>query len=86
MKSINNITSALFAAGTAGVAVLTYANYVSAELGFASIAVLGVTAIALFDYARPVKSLQPLAPVLRPALPVAAPVTRRVAAIVEKAA
>jgi multisubunit Na+/H+ antiporter MnhB subunit len=86
MKHINHITSALLATGTAGVALLTLGGLVPADLGFSGLAVLGVVTIALFDYARPVKSLRPLAPVLRPALPATAPVTRRVSAIVEKAA
>jgi hypothetical protein len=86
MKTIHNITSVLVAAGTAGVALLTFSGSLSANLGFALLGAFGVAGIALFDYARPVKSLRPLAPVLRPALPAAAPATRRLSAIVEKAA
>lgn len=86
MKSISHLSSVLVAAGSAGVTVLTLGAYVPADFGFATLAALGVTTIALFDYARPVKSLLPLAPVLRPTLPGFAPVTRRISAIVEKAA
>lgn len=88
MKTINHVTSALVAAGSAGVALLTLSGLVPAELGFAGLTVLGLTGFALFDYARPMRSLQPLAPVLRPALPVAKVphCTRRVSAIIERAA
>ncbi|RXK55822.1 hypothetical protein ESB00_08030 [Oleiharenicola lentus] len=86
MKTIHHLTSALVAAGSTGVALLTVSGHLPSELGLASLTVAGLLGFALFDYARPTKSLRaPLAPVLRPALP-AAPVSRRVAAVVEKAA
>ncbi len=88
MKTINHITSALVAAGSAGVALLSLSDLISPELGFAALSLLGLAGFVLFDYARPMKSLRPLAPVLRPALPgTKAPhCTRRVSAIIEKAA
>lgn len=88
MKTIHNLTSSLIAAGSAGVALLILSDLVPAELGFAILSILGLSGFVLFDYARSVKPLRPLAPVVRPALPrVATPhVTRRVAAIVERAA
>ena len=86
MKTIHHLTSSLVAAGSAGVALLTVSGLVPAELGFAGLSVLGLSAFALFDYARPVRSLRPLAPVLRPALPAGPRSIRRVPAIVEKAA
>lgn len=69
MKTIHNITSALVATGSTGLAFLTISGSIPADLGFAGLAVMGITAFALFDYARPAKSLRPLAPVLRPVLP-----------------
>jgi hypothetical protein len=70
MKTIHHLTSALVAAGSAGLALLTVSGLFSAEIGFAALSILGLVGFALFDYARPVKSLHvPLAPVLRPALP-----------------
>jgi hypothetical protein len=70
MKTIQHLTSALVAAGSAGVALLTVSGHLPSELGLASLTVAGLVGFALFDYARPVKSLRaPLAPVLRPALP-----------------
>ncbi len=69
MKTIHHLTSALVAAGSAGVALLTVSGHLPSELGLASLTVAGLVGFALFDYARPVKSLRPLAPVLRPSLP-----------------
>lgn len=70
MKTIHHITSAFVAAGSIGVALLTLGNFIRADLGFSILATLGVSAFALFDYARPARSLRaPLAPVLRPVLP-----------------
>ncbi len=69
MKTIHNITSALVAAGSAGLALLTISGFIAADLGFAALAAMGIVGFALFDYARPAKSLRPLAPVLRPVLP-----------------
>lgn len=69
MKTLHSIVSLLVAAGSAGVALMTLAGFLSAELGFASLAVLGLTAFALFDYARPRRSLEVAAQVLRPSLP-----------------
>lgn len=89
MKTIHHLTSALVAAGTAGVAILTLSGHIPSELGLASLTVAGLLGFVLFDYARPAKPLHAsLAPVLRPSLPVAprTPGARRVAAIVEKAA
>lgn len=85
MKTIHNLTSALVAAGSTGLALLTISDLVSAEFGFAVLSILGIAAFALFDYARPARTLAVAAPVLRPALPVVR-CTRRVPAIVEKAA
>lgn len=69
MKTIHNITSALVASGSTGLAFLTISGVLPADLGFAALAIMGISAFALFDYARPAKSLRPLAPVLRPVLP-----------------
>jgi hypothetical protein len=85
MKTIHNLTSALVAAGSAGVALLTISDLVPADLGFAVLTILGIAAFALFDYARPARSLAVAAPALRPELPVVRS-TRRIPAIVEKAA
>jgi hypothetical protein len=85
MKTIHHLTSALVAAGSAGLALLTISGRIPAEFGFAILTILGIAAFALFDYARPARSLDVAAPVLRPELPVAR-CTRRVPAIVEKAA
>lgn len=84
MKTIHHVTSALVAAGSFGVALLTLTNLIPADLGFAGLAVLGISGFALFDYGRPVASLKVRAPVVRPALPAesASPVaygTRRAA-------
>lgn len=73
MKTIHHLTSILVAAGSAGVAVLTLSNLISADLGFALVSIIALAGFALFDYARPMKSLRPLAPVLRPVLPSASP-------------
>lgn len=88
MKTIRHLTSALVAAGSAGVALLTLSGHIPSELGLATLTVAGIFGFALFDYARPVKSLRPLAPVLRPSLPVAssAAANRRVVSIAAKAA
>ena len=69
MKTIHHITSALIATGSAGLAFLTISGSIPADLGFATLAAMGIIGFALFDYARPSKSLRPLAPVLRPVLP-----------------
>lgn len=69
MKTIHHITSALIATGSVGLALLTVSGSIPADLGFAALTVMGIAAFALFDYARPTKSLRPLAPVLRPVLP-----------------
>ena len=69
MKSFTRLPSALVAAGTAGVALLTLSGLIPADFGFASLAALGLVAFAIFDYSRPVRSLYVLAPVLRPCLP-----------------
>lgn len=73
MKTIHHLTSALVAAGSAGVAFLTLSHLISAEFGFALLAIIALTGFVLFDYARPMKSLRPPAPVLRPTLPSASP-------------
>ncbi len=88
MKTIHHLTSALVAAGSAGVALLTLSGHIPSDLGLASLTVAGLFGFALFDYARPVKSLRPLAPVLRPSLPLApsTPSVRRASAIVKQAA
>ena len=88
MKTIRHVTSFLIAAGSAGVALLTMAGSVPADLGFAVLSVLGLAGFMLFDYARSPKPLRSLAPVVRPALPGSPTphVTRRVAGIVERAA
>lgn len=88
MKTIHNITSALIATGSVGTASLLLIGSVPTGVGFAILALLGLAGFMLFDYARAPRSLRPLAPVVRPALPGAAipHVTRRVAAIVERAA
>lgn len=88
MKTIQLLTSALVAAGSAGVALVTLSGRIPSEIGLATLTVAGIFGFALFDYARPVKSLRPLVPVLRPSLPVApgASATRRVAAAVKQAA
>lgn len=85
MKTIHHLTSALIAIGSAGVALLTVSGLFPAEIGFAALSIVGLVGFALFDYARPLKSLRaPLAPVLRPALKtVTAP---RTPVITEKAA
>lgn len=69
MNSLAKLFLALLAAGTAGVALLTLSGLIPADFGFASLAALGLVAFAIFDYSRPVRSLQVLAPVLRPCLP-----------------
>lgn len=69
MKTIASFLSVSIAAGSAGVALLTLSGVISADLGFALLVVLGLAAIARFDYIRPARSLHTLAPVLRPALP-----------------
>ncbi len=72
MKTIHHLTSALVAAGSAGVALLTISGHIPSDFGFASLTVAGLLGFVLFDYARPVKPLHAaLAPVLRPALPTA---------------
>lgn len=87
MKTIHHVTSALVAAGSAGVALLTVSGLVPAELGFAGFTVVGLAGFALSDYARPLKPLHAaVAPVLRPPLPAATRSNRRVSAIVEKVA
>lgn len=85
MKTIHHLTSALVAAGSAGLALMTLSDLVPAEAGFAILSILGLAGFALFDYARPTRSLEVVAPVLRPAAPLVR-CTRRVPAIVEKAA
>jgi len=69
MKTIASILSRFVAAGTAAVALFSLIGLVPADIGIATLAALGVAAIALLDYSRPSRSLRPLAPVLRPALP-----------------
>lgn|GEM_PF-1432064 len=88
MKTIRHVTSALIATGSLGTAFLLLTNSVPADIGFAVLSVLGLAGFILFDYARSTKPLRPLAPVVRPALPGVTPphATRRVAAIVERAA
>ena len=88
MKTIHHLSSALIAAGSAGVAVMTVTGLVPDAVGFAVLSLLGLAGFVLFDYARTPRSLRPLAPIVRPALPggTTPHVTRRVAAIVERAA
>jgi len=69
MKTISFALTVLLAAGSAGVALLTLSGLFQAELGFASLAVLGLMGVAVFDYNRPQRSLTINAEVLRPALP-----------------
>lgn len=69
MKNIASLLSRSLAAGTAGVALVTFAGLIPADFGFALLATMGLGAIALLDYSRPVRSLHVLAPMLRPALP-----------------
>jgi hypothetical protein len=69
MKTLHRFTSALVAAGSAVVALLTLGSFISAELGFASLIALGIAAFALFDYSRSTRSLAAPARILRPALP-----------------
>lgn len=69
MKSFTRLSSALLATGTAGVALLTLSGLIPADFGFASLAALGLVAFAIYDYSRPARSLQVMAPVLRPCLP-----------------
>jgi hypothetical protein len=69
MKTIHYVTSILIAAASPGVAFLALADTISASIAFGSIVGLGFAGLLIFDYARPVKSLRPLAPVLRPVLP-----------------
>lgn len=85
MKTIHHLTSAIVASGSIAVTLLTLGGVIPAELAFAGLSVLALAAFALFDYARPVKTLRVAAPVLRPTLP-ATHVTRRVSAIIERAA
>lgn len=88
MKHINHLISALVAAGSAGVALLTISGHLPSAFGFATLNAIGLLGFVLFDYARPVQKLRtPLAPVIRPALPIATQAARRrVPAIVERAA
>ncbi|AOS45545.1 hypothetical protein Verru16b_02626 [Lacunisphaera limnophila] len=78
MKTIASILSRFVAAGTAAVALLTLTGLVPADLGIATLATLGLAAIALLDYSRPVASLTVPAQILRPTLPsaVKAPAAR----------
>jgi hypothetical protein len=69
MKTIHYITSILIAAASPGMAFLALTNLIPASVAFGSIVLLGFAGLVIFDYARPVRSLRPLAPVLRPVLP-----------------
>lgn len=88
MKTIHHLTSALIAAGSAGVALLTVSGHLPSEFGLASLTVAGLVGFALHDYGRPSKSLRvPLAPVLRPALPATSgAVLHRTPVVAQKAA
>ena len=84
MKVLRSIASLLVTSTSAGVAVITLGGYLPADLGFAALTVLGLTAFALSDYARPRHSLQVAARVLRPSMPSAS--TRPVAYPLNRAA
>ena len=86
MKTTRNILSVLIAAGAPSVALLAFSNRIPTDVALAAVTVASLAAFALVDYSRPMKSLRPLAPVLRPTLPAAVRPTRRVPAIVVKAA
>lgn len=83
MKTINNILSALIAAGAPGVALLALSDRIPADLALAVLTAIGLVAFAIFDYTRPVHSLKVPVQVLRPAVPACnqpCPVTVRHAA------
>jgi hypothetical protein len=71
MKTTRNILTALIAAGTPGVAVLTLTNLVPADLALAGLTAVGLFAFAIYDFSRNTASLRVRAAVLRPPLHVA---------------
>ena len=83
MKTTRNILSALIAAVVPGVTLLAFSNHVSADLAFASIAVISIFAFAIYDFSRNTASLVARDPLLRPPLRA---IDRPVATVTRKAA